>query len=130
MRSNSEVNSKIQFLKPNIGDKAVDHRGAIYSFIPQDAIVEFVYLHTVAGVTRGHHLHKEFDEYIMLVEGEGIYIENMSDGKTTKHVIGPGQTIYIPAFTSHTFIPLKECKSVSFLTKKWNDCQEPITPTS
>jgi dTDP-4-dehydrorhamnose 3,5-epimerase-like enzyme len=123
------MKSRIQFLTPDINDKGVDHRGAIYSFVPQHSIVEFVYLYTVAGTTRGHHYHKEFDEYIMLVDGEGLYLEKLEDGSIHKHVIGPGQTIYIPSFTNHTFVPLKDCKSVSFLTKKWNDCDEPITPT-
>ena len=28
---------------------------------------------TFKGSVRGHHYHKEFDEYIMFVEGEGVY---------------------------------------------------------
>jgi oxalate decarboxylase/phosphoglucose isomerase-like protein (cupin superfamily) len=121
------MTGRIQLLAPDISDKAVDHRGAIYSYIPKDAIVEFCYIVTNTGVTRGHHYHKEFDEYIMLVEGEGIYLELLADGTVRKIVIGPGQTIYLPRLTPHTFVPLTTCKSVSFLTKAWNDCAEPIT---
>jgi oxalate decarboxylase/phosphoglucose isomerase-like protein (cupin superfamily) len=120
--------SRIQLLTPDINDKAVDHRGAIYSYIPYDSIVEFVYIDTKAGVTRGHHYHTEFDEYIMLVHGEGIYLEPLADGATRKIVMAPGFVVYIPANTAHTFVPLSDCKSVSFLTKRWDDCANPITP--
>jgi mannose-6-phosphate isomerase-like protein (cupin superfamily) len=122
------MTGKIKILTPNIGDKAVDARGAIYSFIPNDVIVEFCYITTKSGVTRGHHYHKEFDEYIMLVEGEGIYLELLDDETIRKIVIGPGQTIYLPRLTPHTFIPVTDCKSVSLLTKRWDHCEEPITP--
>ena len=50
--------SKIQVLTPSINDKAVDHRGAIYSYIPYDRLVEFVYIDTKTGVTRGHPYNK------------------------------------------------------------------------
>jgi mannose-6-phosphate isomerase-like protein (cupin superfamily) len=121
------MTGKIQLLTPDINDKAVDARGAIYSYVPKDAIVEFCYIVTNLGSTRGHHYHKEFDEYIMLVEGEGIYLELLDDKTVRKIVMGPGQTIYLPRLTPHTFVPLTACKSVSFLTKPWNDCDEPIT---
>lgn len=118
---------KIQILTPDINDLAVDHRGAIYSYVPKDNIVEFVYINTKQGVTRGDHYHEEFDEYIMLVDGEGIYVELLEDGTKRKIVMAAGQTIYIPRLTPHTFIPLTDCKSVSFLTKTWNSCDKPIT---
>lgn len=121
------MTGKIQLLQPDINDNALDQRGAIFSFIPHDSIVEWCYIYTKPNNTRGHHYHKEFDEYIMLVEGEGIYFELMENNQKRKIVVGPGTTIYVPRNTPHTFFPLTECKSVSFLTKKWNDCKEPIT---
>jgi mannose-6-phosphate isomerase-like protein (cupin superfamily) len=121
------MNGKIKILEPNIADKAVDHRGAIYSYLPSSDIVEFVYIDTKQGTTRGDHYHKEFDEYIMLVSGEGIYVEVLDNNQRRKIIIGAGQCIYIPAFTPHTFIPLTDCKSVSFLTERWDNCVEPIT---
>ena len=122
-----KMTGKIQLLDPDISDLGVDHRGAIYSYVPKDKIVEFVYLSTKQGVTRGDHYHEEFDEYIMLVHGEGIYIELLDDGSKRKILMAPGQTIYIPKLIPHTFIPLTDCKSVSFLTKPWNKCKKPIT---
>ena len=122
------MKNRIKILKPEINDAAIDSRGAIYSFVPHNAIVEFCYLVTKAGITRGHHYHKEFDEYIMLVHGEGIYVEYLDDSTTEKIILGPGQTIYIPRLTAHTFVPISDCKSISMLTKQWNHCVEPITP--
>jgi mannose-6-phosphate isomerase-like protein (cupin superfamily) len=122
------MNGKIQILSPDISDKGIDHRGAIYSYIPHDKIVEFVYIDTKAGVKRGQHFHSEFDEYILLAHGEGIYLETLDDGSIKKIIFGPGQCIFIPANTPHTFVPLSDCKQVSFLTKCWNDCVDPITP--
>ena len=118
----------IQVLSPDINDKAIDSRGAIYSYLPNDSLVEFCYIDTKQGAQRGHHYHTEFDEYIMLVQGEGIYLERLPDGSDRKIVLGAGQTVYIPRMTPHTFVPLTDCKSVSMLTKKWNDCVQPITP--
>ena len=43
------MNGCIQLMTPDISDKAVDARGAIYSFVPKDAIVEFCYITTRAG---------------------------------------------------------------------------------
>ena len=114
----------IKILQPTISDNAVDHRGAIFSFVPNEDIKEFCYITTRRGVERGHHYHKEFNEYIMLVEGEGIYLCPEQDDKL---VVGPGQVIYIPVNCPHTFIPLTDCKSVSLLTKPWDECDEPIT---
>jgi dTDP-4-dehydrorhamnose 3,5-epimerase-like enzyme len=121
------MTGKIQILNPDISDKAVDSRGAIYSYIPFDAIVEFVYIDTKAGVTRGNHYHTEFDEYILLTHGEGIYLEPLDDGTVRKIIMGAGQAIYIPVGAPHTFVPLTDCKAVSFLTKRWDNCQIPIT---
>jgi len=122
------MTGKIVLLTPDIADAAVDARGAIYSYVPKSAIVEFVYIDTKQGTIRGQHYHEEFEEYIMLVSGEGLYIEPLEDGTNRKIVMAPGQAIYIPINTPHTFIPLTDCKSISMLTKKWDDCTKPITP--
>lgn len=119
---------RIQLLEPEISDKAIDDRGAIFSFVPHSAIVEFCYIDTKRGAKRGHHFHEEFDEYILLVQGEGIYLERLSNGSDRKLCLGAGQTIFIPRMTPHTFIPLTDCKSVSLLTRQWNHCKHPITP--
>lgn len=122
------MKGKLQLLEYDINDLAIDNRGAIYSFVPKDPIVEFCYQFTNKNATRGFHYHEEYDEYVMLVDGEWIYTEYLDNGETRKIVMGPGQTIYIPRLAPHSFVPLTDCKSVSFLTKKWNDCTKPLTP--
>ena len=41
---NKNMSGKIQLLMPDINDKGIDSRGAIYSYVPYDKIVEFVVL--------------------------------------------------------------------------------------
>jgi oxalate decarboxylase/phosphoglucose isomerase-like protein (cupin superfamily) len=121
------MNGKIKVLQPDINDKGIDHRGAIFSYVPAKAIVEFVYIDTKAGVSRGHHYHEEFDEYILMVHGEGVYVEYLPNGSTSKIIVGPGVCIHIPTYASHTFYPITDCKAISLLTKKWDDCTNPVT---
>lgn len=116
----------IKILQPTISDNAVDHRGAIFSYVPADAIKEFCYITTRRGVERGHHYHKEFDEYIMFIEGEGIYTEVTNEEELVTPV-SAGDCIYIPLGVPHTFYPTADCKMIGLLTKRWNDCEEPIT---
>ena len=121
------MTGRIQVLQPDINDKGIDHRGAIFSYVPYTPIVEFVYIDTKAGVTRGNHYHEEFEEYIMIVNGEGVYVETLDDGTKRKIIVGPGVTIYIPTFTAHTFYPITDCKAISLLTKRWDDSVKPVT---
>ena len=37
-----------------------------------------------------------------------------------------GDCIYIPRGTYHVFLAITDCQSVSFLTKRWNDCKKPV----
>ncbi len=41
-----------------------DGRGGIFTYYPQDPIVEWNLLFTHQGESRGFHFHKEFDEYV------------------------------------------------------------------
>jgi len=124
------MKDKIRLLAPDISTKGVDHRGAIYSYVPHNAILEFVYIDTKQGVTRGHHYHEEYDEYIMLMQGEGLYVCPQPNGTVEHIIMGAGQAIHIPQGCPHTFVPLTDCKSVSMLTKPWNQCDRPLTPYS
>ena len=103
----------------------VDHRGRILSFIPKDSIKEFVMIETKQGVDSGHHLHTDFDEYIVLIKGTGKYIEKINNVERTIEVVA-GECIHIPTGVYHTFIPETDCLAMSCLTKKWNDCENPI----
>jgi dTDP-4-dehydrorhamnose 3,5-epimerase-like enzyme len=104
-----------------------DGRGAIFSFVPASAIVEWTYQVIKAGKIRGNHCHPEFDEYILLVNGQGVEVEkNLKTGKESFISMAKGTCIFIPRNTYHVFQAITDCESVSFLTKKWDDCGVPI----
>mgnify|MGYP001308688764 FL=1 len=119
---------KIIKLDPDINPITVkDGRGIISTFYPQtEDIKEWSYIVTLKGSVRGHHYHKEFDEYIMFVEGSGVYTE-LTDGEELVTPVATGDCIFIPRLTPHTFYPTSDSKAIALITKKWNDCDEPLT---
>ena len=120
---------KIIKLDPDINPITVkDGRGIISTYYPQtEDIKEWSYIVTLKGSVRGHHYHKEFDEYIMFVEGSGVYTELSEDGKELVTPVATGDCIFIPKFVPHTFYPTSDSKAIALITKKWNDCDEPLT---
>lgn len=104
-----------------------DGRGAIFSFVPDAPILEWTHQFIKAGKVRGNHYHPEFDEYILLVDGAGVEVEkDMETGAEAFLYMSKGECIYIPRATSHVFLAITDCQSVSFLTKRWDDCERPI----
>ena len=104
-----------------------DGRGAIFSFVPKEPIYEWTHQFINKGKIRGNHCHPEFDEYILLVRGNGVEIEkDNKTGKEKSHFLSKGECIFIPKNTYHVFIAITDCESVSFLTKKWDECKNPI----
>jgi uncharacterized RmlC-like cupin family protein len=120
---------KIIKLDPDINPITVkDGRGIISTFYPQtEDIKEWSYIVTLKGSVRGHHYHKEFDEYIMFVEGSGVYTELTEDNQELVTPVATGDCIFIPKFVPHTFYPTSDSKAIALITKKWNDCNEPLT---
>ena len=117
---------KIKYVNHSINlNTAKDGRGAIFSFIPNAPIKEWTHQFINKGKIRGNHCHPEFDEYILLVSGQGAIIEK---GEKEDHFLrmSKGMCVYIPKNTSHVFLATTDCESVSFLTKPWNDCENPI----
>lgn len=119
---------RIKKLDPEINPITFkDGRGVIATYYPQRLdIKEWNYIVTLKGSIRGKHYHDEFDEYIMLVEGSGIYVE-LTDGEEYSTMVATGDCIYIPMGVPHTFYPTDDTKAIALLTKKWNDCEAPIT---
>jgi oxalate decarboxylase/phosphoglucose isomerase-like protein (cupin superfamily) len=107
-------------------DTIKDGRGAIFSYVPMAPIVEWTHQFIKAGKIRGNHCHPEFDEYILLVSGNGVEVAQNTDGTETRIDMSKGICIFIPSGTIHVFLAITDCESVSFLTKKWNDCKHPI----
>jgi len=104
-----------------------DGRGGIFTFIPGVPVVEWSVLFTKAGEYRGFHLHKEFGEFVTVTSGHGAYWTLDGDLRQTWKM-GPGDCIFFPPETPHTFVAISDVSMVACLTKKWDDCEEPITP--
>ena len=62
----------------------------------------------------------------MFVDGEGVYTE-ITNEKELITPVSSGDCIYLPKFVPHTFYPTADCKMIAMITKRWDDCQEPIT---
>ena len=116
-------------LEPSINPATLkDGRGGIFTYLPiTDPVAEWNYIVTLKGSERGHHYHKEFDEYIMFMEGEGAYLELHEDSIEEVMPISAGECIFIPKLIPHTFIPMSDCKMLALITKPWDTCEEPIT---
>ena len=104
-----------------------DGRGAIFSFVPEAPIAEWTHQFIKASKSRGNHCHPEFDEYILLVDGEGVEVEKDTETDEKQFIyMSKGTCIFIPRNTYHVFLAITDCQSVSFLTKRWEDCKQPI----
>ena len=51
----------------------------IFSFVPEEPILEWTYQFINKNNIRGNHCHPEFDEYILLISGSGVEIEKNID---------------------------------------------------
>jgi quercetin dioxygenase-like cupin family protein len=104
-----------------------DGRGGIFTYYPEDPIVEWNLLFTKAGESRGFHYHKEFDEYVLITSGHGTYLGLESDGCESVHKVAAGDCVHFPSGTPHTLYAITDMRMVALLTKRWNDCAEPLT---
>ena len=104
-----------------------DGRGGIFTWIPEDPIVEFNMLYFLPGKTRGDHYHPEFTEYFLVVEGSGTMVSR-DTGSDTKRIIhmSKGMCVKNPVGLVHTFYAITAVTAVALLTKKWDDCKPPI----
>lgn len=107
------------------GDLFEDHRGKIFSYFPEDKIVEYNLMVTNAGDERGYHYHPHFNEYVMIVQGS-VEFTAYSESKNFTKVFGVGDSFKIPKNVPHTFKALEDLKFVSFLTHRWHDSDPPI----
>lgn len=104
-----------------------DGRGGIFTYYPEDPIVEWNLLFTRAGESRGFHYHKEFDEYVLITSGHGTYLGLEDDGSESVHKVAAGDCVHFPSGTAHTLYAITDMRMVALLTKRWNDCAEPLT---
>lgn len=120
----------MKLLNPSVNTATLnDNRGGIFTYFPQNGnINEWSYIVTQKGVDRGHHFHPEFDEYVLMIQGHGCYLEQ-TENQEFVHLVGPGDCIFIPCGVSHTFKPMEDCRMVALLTKRWADCEQPLVRT-
>jgi dTDP-4-dehydrorhamnose 3,5-epimerase-like enzyme len=118
----------IKIIKPGCNLNTIrDGRGGIFTYVPDIPILEWTHQYIKAGKIRGNHCHPEFDEYIMLVDGVGVEVEkDTSTGDESFIEMNKGTCIFIPRNTYHVFLAITDCESISFLTKRWDNCRQPI----
>lgn len=118
---------KIRKVQPNCNLETVrDGRGGIFTFYPEKPIVEFNFVFINKGTIRGNHYHPEFDEYYLFTDGHAVVVTKNEDGKEEFLYVGKGDCVYTPRGVSHVTYGITDCNVVSFLTKKWDDCEHPI----
>ncbi len=120
---------KQEILYPSCNPATVsDGRGGIFTWIPQEPIVEFNMLYFQPGKTRGNHFHPEFVEYFLVVEGSGVMVSKDSDVPGGEQIIhmSKGMCVRNPTGVSHSFYAITPVTAVAMLSKKWDDCKPPI----
>ncbi len=119
---------KIEILQPDCNlDTVTDGRGGIFTWIPQDKIVEFNFLYFQPGKSRGDHYHPEFHEYFLVVEGSGVMVARASEGAPRQIVqMSRGMCTRTPMGVAHAFYAITPVTAVSLLSKQWDHCQPPI----
>ena len=119
---------KIEVLRPSCNlDTVRDGRGGIFTWLPQDPIVEFNILYFLPGKTRGHHYHPEFNEYFLVVEGSGVMVQRQTADEPEELVhMSRGDCVRTPIGISHTFYAITPVTAVAMLSKRWDDCATPI----
>ena len=119
---------KIEILKPTCNPETVrDGRGGIFTWVPQDKITEFNLLYFRPGKTRGNHYHPEFNEYFLVVEGEGVMVTKDSQDAPEEVIhMSKGMCVRTPAGVAHTFYAITSVTVIAMLSKPWDECKPPI----
>lgn len=119
---------KIKKVDPSCNLSTVrDGRGGIFTFWPEKPVVEFNFQFINKNTMRGNHYHPEFDEYYLFTSGHGVVVTKSDDGAREEFLyVGAGDCIYIPQGVPHVTYAITDIRYVTFLTKKWDDCEKPI----
>ncbi|MHB1086408.1 MAG: cupin domain-containing protein [Minisyncoccota bacterium] len=119
---------KIEVLRPSCNLETVrDGRGGIFTWLPEDAIVEFNMLYFQPGKSRVHHFHPEFNEYFLVVDGSGVMVTRDTPESPEEQIhMSRGSCVRTPKGTSHAFYAITPVTAIALLSKKWDDCDPPI----
>lgn len=118
----------VEILSPTCNIETVrDGRGGIFTWVPKDALVEFNMLYFQPGKTRGNHWHPEFNEYFLVVEGQGVMVwkRKESDPDNIIHM-SKGMCVRTPSGVAHAFYAITSVTAVAMLSKEWEKCNPPI----
>ena len=120
----------VTILKPSCNLETVkDGRGGIFTWIPDKPIVEFNMLYFRPGKVRGFHFHPHFEEYLLVVDGNGTLVTRTKpDDKNTETFIhlSKGTCTKTKENTYHTIYAITEMTIVAMLTKRWDHSEPPI----
>jgi mannose-6-phosphate isomerase-like protein (cupin superfamily) len=118
----------IEILTPMCNPSTItDGRGAIFSWIPEDAIKEFTMLFFLPGKVRGNHYHPEFSEYFLVVDGEvALFTVNPVTGKQIVMLCGKGFCFRTPSGVPHAVQAISSATCISLITLPWDKAENPI----
>ena len=104
-----------------------DGRGGIFTWVPDDPILEFNILYFSPGKLRGNHNHPEFVEYFLVVDGSiSMITKDPETGKEIIMLASKGTCFRTPKGVSHAVHAITEATCISLLTKPWDECDNPI----
>jgi len=104
-----------------------DGRGAIFTWIPDEPILEFNMLYFLPNKIRGNHFHPEFTEYFLVVEGTVVMVtKDPATGKEINMHASKGTCFKTPPHTVHAVHAITQSTCISMLTKEWDKCSPPI----
>ena len=104
-----------------------DGRGGIFTWVLDEAILEFNMLHFYPGKSRGNHYHPEFVEYFLIVEGSIMMITKDSETKSEISMLcSKGTCFRTPIGVPHATHAITSATCISLLTKPWDECERPI----
>ena len=120
----------IKIIKPSCNLETVkDGRGGIFTWIPDEPILEFNMLYFRPGKVRGFHFHPHFEEYLLVVEGNGTLVtRKKADDKNTEEFIHLSKGVCTRAAKNvyHTVYAITEMTIIAMLTKRWDHSDPPI----
>jgi len=104
-----------------------DGRGGIFTWIPEEPILEFNMVLFTPGKIRGNHSHPEFNEYFLIVDGTVVMVtKDPANGSEISMIASKGACFHTPKGTSHAVHALTSATCISMLTKPWEECEVPI----
>ncbi len=127
---NSKKHEKVTILRPECNLETVrDGRGGIFTWIPEEPLVEFNMLYFQPGKSRGFHFHPHFIEYSLVVEGSGVFVsrEDANDKESESFIhLSKGICIRTDKNVFHTIYAITEMTIIAMLTKRWDHSSPPI----